>query len=155
MEIGCQVLCESVKCSNDADGGDFGPSPSQKGSERARIEVSASGVDDVVDLTKNDDLRTLEQYLGNTGLTLTPDDPTSISEVVNRFLENVFFIVENQVYTMLNMQTSTRTPQRAWKDVNYRHEVPCNNHFDGPCQEDKTIDYWSTNKLIDTPILVS
>jgi hypothetical protein len=29
--------------------------------------------------------------------------------------------------------------------------VSCNNHFDGPCQK-KATDYWSTNKLIETPI---
>jgi hypothetical protein len=40
--------------------------------------------------TKNDDLRNLEQFLGNTGHTFTSDDPTSIFEVMTRFLENDF-----------------------------------------------------------------
>jgi hypothetical protein len=36
--------CESDKSSNDDDGDDFGPSASQKGRKRARLEVSDSDV---------------------------------------------------------------------------------------------------------------
>jgi hypothetical protein len=67
-----------------------------KRQERGRLEVSDSDVnsedeEDVDDgWTKNDDLRNLKQFLGNTGLTLTPDDPTRISEVVNQFIWNNF-----------------------------------------------------------------
>lgn len=90
--------CESDRSSNDDSDVDFRPSTSQKGRRSVMLDLSDSDVntddDDVVDdLTKNDDLRDLEQYLGNTGLTLTPDDPTSTSEVVNRFLENVFLFL--------------------------------------------------------------
>jgi hypothetical protein len=41
-------------------------------------------------LSKIDDLRFLEQFLCNTCLTFTPDDPIRISEVVTRFLGNDF-----------------------------------------------------------------
>jgi hypothetical protein len=37
-------------------------------------------------------LRNLEQFLGNTELTFTPDDLISISEVVNGFLGNDFLL---------------------------------------------------------------
>jgi hypothetical protein len=53
--------------------------------------VSDSDVDVDDGWTKNDDLRNLEQILGNTGLTFTSDDPSSISEVVNTFLGMIFF----------------------------------------------------------------
>jgi hypothetical protein len=39
---------------------------------------------------KNDHLRNLEQFLCNTSLTFVSDDPTSISEVLNRFIGNDF-----------------------------------------------------------------
>jgi hypothetical protein len=65
--------------------------------ERGRgLEVSDSDVnidedDDINDFwIINCDLRNLEQYLNNNGLTFTPDDPTSISEVLNRFHRNGF-----------------------------------------------------------------
>jgi hypothetical protein len=86
--------CESEKSSNNDDDDDFGPSTSQESRKRARLEVSVSDViedddDDVDDgCSKNDDLRNLEQVLGNTSLTFTPNHPISITELVNRFLGN-------------------------------------------------------------------
>jgi hypothetical protein len=79
--------CESVRSSNDDNDVNFGPSASQKGRKRVRLDVSDSDVNidddnDVSDGWSNDDLRSLEQFLGNTSLTFTPNDPTSISEVV-------------------------------------------------------------------------
>jgi hypothetical protein len=76
-----QSDCESDKRSNDDDGGDdLVTSTSQKGRKRARLEVSDSDVntyddDEVGDgLTKNDDLRNLEQVLSITDLIFTPSD---------------------------------------------------------------------------------
>jgi hypothetical protein len=73
--------CKSDKRSNDDDDDhDFGPSTSRKGRKRARLEVSVSVVntDDDGDaddgLTKNYNLRNLEQYLCNTSLIFTPDN---------------------------------------------------------------------------------
>jgi hypothetical protein len=94
---GVRSDCESDKCScddddDDDDDNDFGHSASQKGRKRAPLEVSDSNVNDDDDSwTNNDDIRNLDQYLGNTSLTFTPDDPTSISEVVNRLLGMIFF----------------------------------------------------------------
>jgi hypothetical protein len=89
--------CESHTNSNgDDDDDDFGPSASQKGRKMTRLEVTDSDKNndvggDVDDgWTKNDGLRNLEQSFGNTGLTFTPDYPTSISGVANRFLGNNF-----------------------------------------------------------------
>jgi hypothetical protein len=39
-------------------------------------------------VVSNYDIRNLEQFSGNTDITFTPDDPVSISEVVNRSLGN-------------------------------------------------------------------
>jgi hypothetical protein len=78
--------CENDKSSNyDDDDFDCGPSTSQKSRKRARLEASDSDVNIVDDddddvWTSNDDLRNFEQFLGNTGFTFTPNDPTSISE---------------------------------------------------------------------------
>jgi hypothetical protein len=75
--------CESGKSSN---GDDIGPSTSQKGRKMARLEASDSDVnienEDEVDdgWTENVDLRNLEQFLGNSGLTVTPGSPNSTSE---------------------------------------------------------------------------
>jgi hypothetical protein len=69
----------------------------------------------------------LEQFLGNTALAFILDGPISIPEVVNRFIGNVFLeiLVEQSNFTMLKMQTNTKTPQKN----------SCNNHFDGQCQK--------------------
>jgi hypothetical protein len=65
--------------------------------------------------TNNDDLRNLEQFLGNSDLTSTPDDPTSISKAVNRFLGNDFSLNSCRaikfICAMLKMQTNTKIPQ--------------------------------------------
>jgi hypothetical protein len=64
-----------------------------------KAEVSDSDVnidddddddDDDDGCSKNYDLRSLHQSLGNSGLTFTSDDPTIISEIVNHFLGNHF-----------------------------------------------------------------
>jgi hypothetical protein len=76
--------CESDKSNNDDDDDDddFGPSTSQRGRKRTRLEVSDSDVnidddgDDVDDgCSRNDDIRNLGQFLDSTSLTFTPDDP--------------------------------------------------------------------------------
>jgi hypothetical protein len=104
--------CESDKSSNDYDDDEFGPSTSQKGRKRARLEVSDSdiNIDDDNDVgdgwTKNDDLKNLKQYLGNTGLTFKPDDPTDNFEVVNRLLGNDFLEIlleKSNLYHVLYM----------------------------------------------------
>jgi hypothetical protein len=52
-------------------------------------DVNIDNENDVDDgWNKSDDLKNLEQFLGNTALTFTPDEPTRISEAVNRFLGN-------------------------------------------------------------------
>jgi hypothetical protein len=61
----------------------------------AEVSDSDINIDDDNDdgddgYSKNNDLRSLEQFLGNSGLTFTPDDPTSISEIVNHFLGKHF-----------------------------------------------------------------
>jgi hypothetical protein len=65
------------------------------------------------DGSKNDDLRNLEQFLGDTSLTFIPDHPTSTSEGVNRFIGNAFmtFLWNYEIYTMLKIQTDTKAPQ--------------------------------------------
>jgi hypothetical protein len=62
---------------------------------------------------KNDDLSNLEQFLGNTGLTFTPDDATSISEVVSRLLGNHFLeilVEQSNLYHDRNAD-KYKTPQ--------------------------------------------
>lgn len=109
--------CESDKSCNDEDDDVFGPSPAQKGRKRARQEVSDSDLnidyedEDVDDgCSKKDDLRNLEQFLGDTSPTFTPDHPISTSEVVNSFLGNDFMMLwSNDIYTLLKIQTNTKT----------------------------------------------
>jgi hypothetical protein len=122
--------CESDKSSDDddddddddgvGDNDDFGPSMAQKGRKRARLEVSDSDVDiyddcDVDDgLTENDDYGNVEQFVGNTGCTFTPDDTTSISEVVSRYLGNDFLetFVEQSNLCHAQNADKTKTPHR-------------------------------------------
>jgi hypothetical protein len=68
--------------------------------------------DDNDGCSKYDDLRKLEQFLGNTSRTFTPDHPASTSEVVNRFFGNDFmtFLWSEEIYTMLKIQMDTKAP---------------------------------------------
>jgi hypothetical protein len=85
--------------------------------------VNIDDEDDDVDFgwIKNDDLRNLEQFLVITGLTFTHDDPTSISEVVNRFLGNDFFEIlleQSNSYLAQNAgQYKNSSKSLAWEDV--------------------------------------
>jgi hypothetical protein len=47
-------------------------------------------IDDDDGSTNNYDLRNLEQFLDKNGLTFTPDDLASISEVLDSFLGMIF-----------------------------------------------------------------
>jgi hypothetical protein len=91
--------CESDKSSYDDDY-DFGSSKAHKDRKRERLEVSDPDVniddndddddddeeeeedDDDDCWTNNDNLKNLEQFLGDTALTFTPNDPITVSEVV-------------------------------------------------------------------------
>jgi hypothetical protein len=56
-------------------------------------------------LSKNDDLRFLEQFLGSICLTVTPGEPSSISEAVSHFLRNSFLeilVEESNLYHAQN-----------------------------------------------------
>jgi hypothetical protein len=105
--------------------------------------------DDVDDgWTKNDDLRNLEQFLVNIGLTITPNDPTIISEVVNRFL--MILLKSNKIYAMLKMQANTKLLKvLSITDMKMFLAIII---FMSHVKKDKTRDYWSTIKLTETPI---
>jgi hypothetical protein len=110
--------CESDKNSNDDDDDDFGSSTSQKSRKGARLGVSDSFVnidddDELFNDGKNDDLRNLEQFLGNTDHTFTSNDPTSTSEVVNSFLGNDFLKIVVEQSNLYHAQNADKyqTPQ--------------------------------------------
>jgi hypothetical protein len=126
--------CESDKSSNDDHDDDFLPSSSQKGRTRARLEVSDSYViiddddDDVNDgCTKTGDSRNLEQYLGNTGLTFTPEDSTGISELVNHFLANDFLEILLEESDLFHAQHADKhknsSKSLAWIDVSIALQI--------------------------------
>jgi hypothetical protein len=78
-------------------------------------EVSDSDINDDDDdddddggCSKNNDLRILEQFIGNSGLTFTPDDPTSISEIVNCFLRNHFLEICVEQSDLCHAQNSDK-----------------------------------------------
>jgi hypothetical protein len=110
-----------------------------------------------VGLTKNN-LRNLEQFLGNIGLAFTPDDPTSISEVMNRFLVNDFLEILVEKSNLYNAQNSDKyknfPKSLAWKDVSITDmkKFLTITILMGHVKKDKTIDYCSISKLIETPI---
>jgi hypothetical protein len=122
-------------------------------------EVNFNVDDDFDDgRNKNDDLRNLEQILGNTGLTFTPDDPTSISEVVDRFLENDFLEILVEQSNLYHAQSADKyknsSTSLAWKDVSIADvkKFLAIAILMGHVKKYKTIDYWSTSKLIETYI---
>jgi hypothetical protein len=91
------------------------------------VSVSNVNIDDDDDVdvddgwNKNDDYRNLEQFLGATGLTFTPDDPTSISEVVNRFIGNDFLEILVELSNLHHAQNADKyincSKSLAWKDA--------------------------------------
>jgi hypothetical protein len=74
--------------------------------------------------TENDDLRNLEQFLGNTGLTFTPNDPTSISVVVNHILGNGFLETRVEQSNLYHAQNADKYKNSskfiAWKNVSIK-----------------------------------
>jgi hypothetical protein len=114
--------------------------------------------DDDVDLTKNYDLRNLEQFLDNTGLTFTPVGPTSISEVVNCFLGNNFLeilVEQSNFYHAQNADKNKNSSKSlAWNDVSITDmkKFLAIMILMGHVKKGKTRDYWNTNKLIETPV---
>jgi hypothetical protein len=116
---------ESDKSCDDDDDDNFEPSASQKGRKRARLEVSDpdANTDDDSDggCSENDYLRNLEKFLGNTNVTFTPNDPTSISDVVNRFLGNDFPEILVDQSNLFHAQNADKYKNSckslAWKDI--------------------------------------
>jgi hypothetical protein len=100
--------CESDKSSNDDDDNEFGPSASQKSRKKARLEVSDSDVN----IDDDDDL---DDGWTKNGLTFTPNELTSVSEVVNRFLGNDFLdilVEQSDLYHAQNANKYNKTLQR-------------------------------------------
>jgi PhoPQ-activated pathogenicity-related protein len=86
------------------------PQRHRKSRKRTRLEVSDSDVNIDVDdcWTNNDNLRFLEQFLGNTVITYTSDDSTNISEVVTRFLGNDFLEILAEKSNLYHAQNADK-----------------------------------------------
>jgi hypothetical protein len=118
-----------------------------------KAEVSDSDVnidydDDVDGSSKSDHLRNLEQFLGKSGLTFTPEDPTSISQIVNHFLGNDFheiLVQQSDLYHAQNSDKYKNSKSLAWKDVTITvmKKFLAIIIFMGHAKKDKTGDYWS------------
>lgn len=107
---------------------------------------------------ENDTPPVIEQFLGQSGVVVMPNNPQSVNEVVQLFIGNDLFdymVEETNRYHQQNMDKfKDRAKGVKWKDVTM---IELKKMLGllllmGKVRKDSRDEYWSTEKTIETPI---